>query len=49
MMYHINGSEQRYSGAVLMNAGIPIEREVPEYTAFQFYLEAEGCSLKNTD
>lgn len=46
MMYHINGSERLYSGAVLMNAGIPIEREVPEYTAFQFYLEAGGCSFE---
>lgn len=41
MRYRINGGDQLYSGAVLMNAGIPIEREVPEYTAFQFYLKAE--------
>lgn len=38
-MYTINGSEEAYSGSALMNAGLPIEREVPEYTAFQFHLE----------
>jgi len=37
-MYTINGSEEVYSGSALMNAGIPIEREVPEYTAFQFHI-----------
>jgi alpha-galactosidase len=42
-MYTINGGDERYSGAALMYAGIPIEREVPEYTAFQFHLEiSEG-------
>jgi alpha-galactosidase len=42
-MYTINGGDERYSGAALMYAGIPIEREVPEYSAFQFHLEiAEG-------
>jgi alpha-galactosidase len=39
--YRINGEERLYSGAVLMNVGLPIEREVPEYTSFQFYMEAE--------
>ena len=39
--YSINGSEETRSGAALMNAGIPINREVPEYSAFQFYLVRE--------
>jgi alpha-galactosidase len=38
-MYTINEEEAVYSGSALMNAGIPINREVPEYTAFQFYLK----------
>lgn len=38
-MYTINDSEEAYSGSALMNAGLPIEREVPEYTAFQFHLQ----------
>ena len=38
-MYRINDGEQVLSGAALMNAGLPIDREVPEYTAFQFYLK----------
>ena len=37
-MYTINGGEEVYSGAALMNAGIPIKREVPEYSAFQYHL-----------
>jgi alpha-galactosidase len=36
-MYTVNDS-QTLSGAALMYAGIPINREVPEYTAFQFHL-----------
>lgn len=38
-MYTINGSAEAYSGSALMNAGLPIPREVPEYSAFQFHLE----------
>lgn len=38
-MYTINDSEEAYSGSALMNAGLPINREVPEYTAFQFHLQ----------
>lgn len=38
-MYQINDGEQVLSGAALMNAGLPIDREVPEYSAFQFYLK----------
>ena len=38
-LYTVNGGEAVYSGAALMNAGLPIEREVPEYTAFQFHLQ----------
>lgn len=40
-MYTINESEEVYSGSALMNGGLPIEREVPEYTAFQFYLKKQ--------
>lgn len=40
-MYTINGSKEVYSGSALMNAGIPINREVPEYTAFQFHLQKQ--------
>lgn len=38
-MYRINDGKQVLSGAALMYAGLPIDREVPEYTAFQFYLK----------
>lgn len=37
--YSINDGEAIYSGAALMNAGIPIDREIPEYTAFQFHMK----------
>lgn len=37
-MYDINEGEQVLSGNALMNAGLPIPREVEEYTAFQFYI-----------
>ncbi len=37
-MYAVNGEETVYSGSALMNAGLPVNREVPEYTAFQFHL-----------
>lgn len=40
-MYTINNSKEAYSGSALMNAGIPINREVPEYTAFQFHLQKQ--------
>lgn len=38
-MYTINGGEDKYSGSALMHAGLPVEREVPDYTAFQFHLQ----------
>ena len=38
-MYRINDGEQVLSGAALMHAGLPIDREVPEYSSFQFYLK----------
>ena len=38
-MYRINEGEQIVSGAALMHAGLPIDREVPEYSSFQFYLK----------
>ena len=41
-MYTINGGTETFSGSALMNAGIPIDREIPEYTAFQFHLQACG-------
>ena len=37
-LYRVNGTEEVHSGAALMNAGLPIPREVPEYTSFQFHL-----------
>ena len=40
-MYSVNGSKEIRSGAALMNGGLPINREVPEYWAFQFYLVKE--------
>ena len=44
-MYSINGSKETYSGAALMSAGLPIDREVPEYSAFQFHLVRERCTV----
>jgi alpha-galactosidase len=38
-MYSVNNGEKILSGSALMNAGLPINREVPEYSAFQFYLQ----------
>lgn len=38
-LYKINGKKELHSGSALMNAGLPIPREVPEYSAFQFYLQ----------
>ncbi len=39
-MYSINGGQYTLSGSALMNAGLPIPREVPEYSSFQFHMEA---------
>lgn len=39
-MYSIEGTDLVLSGAALMHAGLPIDREVPEYQAFQFHLVA---------
>lgn len=41
-VYTINDGKEAYSGSALMNCGLPIEREVPEYTSFQFYLKEQG-------
>lgn len=38
-LYQINEEKALYSGAALMNIGIPIPREVPEYSAFQYHLK----------
>jgi len=38
-MYRIDGQEGRYSGAVLMNAGIPVPFELNEYEGIQITLE----------
>lgn len=38
-MYRVNDGDEVYSGSALMNGGLAIPREVPEYTAFQFYLK----------
>lgn len=39
-MYSVNDGQYTLSGSALMNAGLPIPREVPEYTAFQFHMKA---------
>lgn len=36
------GSDFTVSGMALMHAGIPIPREIPEFTAFRYYLKAVG-------
>ncbi len=35
-----DGEELTATGAALMHAGIPIPREIPDFTAFQYHLEA---------
>lgn len=40
-MYSINDGKELYSGSALMNAGLPIHREVDEYSSFQFYLKRQ--------
>ncbi len=39
-MYRVEGTDLILSGAALMRAGMPIEREVPDYTSFQYHLVA---------
>ena len=39
-VYSVNDGQYTLSGSALMNAGLPIAREVPEYTAFQFHMKA---------
>ena len=39
-MYSVNDGAYTLSGSALMNAGLPIPREVPEYSSFQFHMEA---------
>ncbi len=39
-VYSVNDGQYTLSGSALMNAGLPIPREVPEYTAFQFHMKA---------
>lgn len=39
-VYSVNNGQYTLSGSALMNAGLPIPREVPEYTAFQFHIKA---------
>lgn len=39
-MYSVNEGQYTLSGSALMNAGLPIPREVPEYTSFQFHIKA---------
>ena len=38
-MYKIEGQKERYSGAVLMYAGIPVPTELKEYEGVQFCLK----------
>ncbi|MBQ0064832.1 MAG: alpha-galactosidase [Firmicutes bacterium] len=37
--YYIDILDQAVSGSVLMHVGIPIPREVPEYTSYQYHLK----------
>lgn len=39
-MYSVNEGQYTLSGCALMNAGLPIPREVPEYSSFQFHMRA---------
>lgn len=39
-MYSVNDGAYTLSGSALMNAGLPIPREVPEYSSFQFHMKA---------
>lgn len=39
-MYSVNNGQYTLSGSALMNAGLPIPREVPEYSSFQFHIKA---------
>ena len=41
-LYQIDGSGRRYSGALLMSAGIPVPFELKEYEAVQFCLTMAG-------
>ena len=34
-LYSINGGEGLYSGSALMNAGLPIDREVEDYSSLR--------------
>lgn len=38
--YSVNDGQYLLSGSALMNAGLPIPREVPEYSSFQFHIKA---------
>ena len=40
-MYSVNDGKELYSGSALMNAGLPINREVDDYSSFQFYLKRQ--------
>lgn len=39
-IYSVNDGQYTLSGSALMNAGLPIPREIPDYTAFQFHMKA---------
>ena len=43
-LYTIEGDGEKYtaSGMALMHAGIPVPREVPDFTAFIYHLKAIG-------
>ncbi|MEE1169543.1 MAG: GH36 C-terminal domain-containing protein, partial [Anaerovoracaceae bacterium] len=38
-MYHVDLLDITLSGAALMNAGIPVPREVSDYSSFQYYFK----------
>lgn len=39
-MYHVDRLDITLSGAALMNAGLPVPREVPEYSSYLYHLTA---------
>lgn len=39
--YRIDGMDGRYSGQLLMSAGLPVPFRLREYEAVQYYMEAE--------
>ena len=38
-MYHVDSLGITLSGTALMNAGLPVPREVPDYSSFQYHFK----------